>query len=111
MTLIQLNAALAATALLRGCATTGLAVEDPHPDVSREIWNVASRHDTAYRSGGMAGVAQQHLAVAKQQFIVLDTSEAPLQAQATRARATQVLAYSNSVAQAREAECTQQAAK
>ena len=56
-------------------------------------------------------VEQQQLAVAKQQLVVLDTIEALLQAQATRTTATEALAYGNSIAQAQEAERTQQAAK
>ena len=50
---------LIAAMALGGCTATGLAIEDPHPDVQQEVWNVASRYDSAFRSGGMAGVTQE----------------------------------------------------
>ena len=48
-----------AALLLGGCTATGLAVEDPNPDIQQEVWNIASRYDTSFKAGGMAGVTQE----------------------------------------------------
>ena len=59
MALTRVLRVLLATAVLGGCTATGVAVEDPHPDVQQEIWNDASRYDTAFKAGGMAGVSAE----------------------------------------------------
>ena len=44
-------------ALISACTTpTGLAIEDPHPDVSTEMANIAARYQTSFNAGGMVGV-------------------------------------------------------
>jgi hypothetical protein len=50
---------LVAAAVLGACGATGVAVEDPHPDVQQEIWNDASRYDSTFKAGGMAGVSAE----------------------------------------------------
>ena len=53
MALTPVLRVLLATSVQGGCTAAGLAVEDPHPDVQQEIWNDASRYDTAFKAGGM----------------------------------------------------------
>lgn len=44
-------------ALLSACTNpTGMAIEDPHPDIGTEMANIAARYQTDFNTGGMAGV-------------------------------------------------------
>lgn len=44
---------IVAALLLGGCTATGLAVEDPHPDIQQEVWDIARASFERFESPGI----------------------------------------------------------